>query len=269
MPKIAELFTHPIKSTHGWKIPSAQVTAEGLAFDRSWVIVKADTNEMITGRKYPELLRLAPKVKGDELWIYEDEQLVFKMPLRLEKGDPHAFNFFSRMREGIVAPYYINEWMSNFLNFEVQMLNYGGTSKNLVLEKHGGEEDDVIGFADQCPILLINYATLTQLNKKLENRVTVRHFRPNIVISDKTPEIEETWKRIKVGECEFDVVQKCIRCVFTTLDPFSRTFDKKQEPLRTLATYKKDPRGGVDFGVHLIPRKLGKISVGNEVEVLI
>ncbi|NET36529.1 MAG: MOSC domain-containing protein, partial [Cyanothece sp. SIO1E1] len=42
----------------------------------------------------------------------------------------------------------------------------------------------------------------------------------------------------------------------------------KQEPLRTLLTYRRNAKGGPIFGVHMTARDLGHIQVGDVVEVL-
>ena len=137
-----------------------------------------------------------------------------------------------------------------------------------VLRKYGGQEGDHHYFADECPILLTNTASLDHLNDKLSHVIDMRRFRPNIVIEGAGAFDEDTWKRIRIGDCEFDVVQKCKRCVMVTIDPDSGKKDPEQEPLRTLATFRKHPKGGVAFGMHLIPRKTGLLRTGNQIEVL-
>ena len=118
------------------------------------------------------------------------------------------------------------------------------------------------------PILLILEASLEDLNARLENPVSMRNFRPNIVVKGCDSFEEDIWKRIKIGECEFRVVQKCERCVFTTIDPDTLEKNKKAEPLRTLANYRRTSGNDVAFGVHMIPEKLGTIRLGDQVEVI-
>ena len=56
--------------------------------------------------------------------------------------------------------------------------------------------------------------------------------------------------------------------MFATIDPRTRLAHARQEPLRTLSTYRRHPGGGVAFGMHLIPRATGTVRVHDEVEVL-
>jgi uncharacterized protein YcbX len=79
---------------------------------------------------------------------------------------------------------------------------------------------------------------------------------------------EDQWRRIRVGDVEFEGVKNCSRCVFTTIDPDTGVKHPGKEPLRTLGSYRRKPQGGVYFGQNLIPRSRGVIHVGDKVEIL-
>ena len=76
---------------------------------------------------------------------------------------------------------------------------------------------------------------------------------------------EDTWRRVRIGEIEFDVVKPCARCVITTVDPVTATQGK--EPLRTLATFRKHG-GEVMFGQNLVHHGRGALRIGDPLEVL-
>jgi len=92
-------------------------------------------------------------------------------------------------------------------------------------------------------------------------------FRPNLVVAGSEPHAEDGWKRIRVGEVEFDVVKPCVRCVFTTVDFERGERDPSGEPLRTLIGYRRGEKG-VTFGQNLIPRGRGVVRVGDSVSVI-
>jgi hypothetical protein len=96
----------------------------------------------------------------------------------------------------------------------------------------------------------------------------MRRFRPNLGIDGDLPYAEDDWRRIRVGEVEFEGVKNCSRCVFTTIDPDTGEKSPDMEPLRTLSSYRRRPEGGVYFGQNLIPRGAGVIRVGDSVTVL-
>ena len=52
----------------------------------------------------------------------------------------------------------------------------------------------------------------------------------------------------------------------TTVDP--DTGVKEIEPLKTLASYRKDDSGGVMFGQNLLHETIGEVAVGMQIEVL-
>ncbi|HTX67487.1 MAG TPA: molybdenum cofactor biosysynthesis protein, partial [Opitutaceae bacterium] len=65
----------------------------------------------------------------------------------------------------------------------------------------------------------------------------------------------------------FHGATRCGRCVVTTTD--QRTAERAAEPLRTLATYRRDAAGDVMFGRNLVHEtKTGRVAVDDEVEFL-
>ncbi|HBL54839.1 MAG TPA: hypothetical protein DDZ36_02830 [Deltaproteobacteria bacterium] len=121
-------------------------------------------------------------------------------------------------------------------------------------------------FSDAYPLLLISEASLNDLNNRLPEPVAMKRFRPNLVVNNTKPYEEDSWKKIIIGECEFQVVKPCSRCILTTVDPETGEFSGK-EPLRTLATYRKQS-GNVMFGQNLIATIKGKLEVGMPVEII-
>ena len=76
-------------------------------------------------------------------------------------------------------------------------------------------------------------------------------------------------RRISADICSMPCApaRSCVRCVFTTVDPEAGAFDPSGEPLRTLKTYRRGPKG-ITFGMNLIARGRGTLHVGDPVVVL-
>ena len=121
-------------------------------------------------------------------------------------------------------------------------------------------------FSDGFPLLLISESSFRALNNRLPEPVAMKRFRPNLVVKNTEPYAEDNWKKIRIGECEFQIVKSCSRCILTTVDPETGKFSGK-EPLRTLAGYRKQ-NGNVQFGQNLIATINGKLSVGMPVEIV-
>jgi len=79
------------------------------------------------------------------------------------------------------------------------------------------------------------------------------------------PFAEDLWAEVRIGEVTFDVVKACARCVTTTVN--QDTAERGSEPLVTLTTYRRIPRG-VLFGQNLIHSTQGAISIGDPLTVL-
>jgi uncharacterized protein YcbX len=56
--------------------------------------------------------------------------------------------------------------------------------------------------------------------------------------------------------------------VVTTTDQVTGVRHWRQEPLRTLATFRTIPGLGVIFGQNIVPRSTGVLRVGDAVEVM-
>lgn len=260
---VSELNIYPVKSTKAQSLTSSSVGSEGLSDDRKWLLID-EKNQLITGRDYPALLKLSTSVANETLTIDSPGGSIH---FHAETEGEADFQFFSEQLKGSFYSKEADHWFSDYLDITCRLI-YQNEIPRSVLEKRGGKTGDTMNYGDEAPILLIGEASLQELNGRLEKPIIMAHFRPNIVIKGSDAYAEDHWKVIRIGSVEFQVAQACKRCVFTTIDPVTLEKSSSGEPLRTLAAYRKHAEGGVAFGVHLIPRKLGKISVGDEAEVL-
>lgn len=264
---VTHLYTYPIKSTIGNSSDSAVITPRGLQFDRQWGLFDKE-GVAVTGRKFQDLLRVGTEISDGSLKISLDGELVFDVGITPASEEEIPARVFSGHTHGIPVDTTVDTWFSDLIQHECRLLQMTSDIIRPVLPKHAGQEGDSVHFADQCPILLVSEASMNDLNGKLDQVIDHRNFRPNIVISGNTAFSEDDWSRIRIGECTFMVNQSCERCVFTTIDPDTRLKHPQQEPLRTLLTYRRNATGGPIFGVHMTARDLGRIHVGDEVEVL-
>lgn len=76
-------------------------------------------------------------------------------------------------------------------------------------------------------------------------------FRPNLVVRGAGAYCEDRFRGWRSEGVELRMVKPCVRCRITTIDQASAV--PGVEPLRTLATYRRDERlGGVTFGQNTI-----------------
>ena len=266
---LASIHIYPLKSCAPLPLDSASVQTRGLARDRRWMVVDAQ-NKFLTGRQQPRLTLIRARPDGDALQLSAPG-----MPdLRVEPPQADGARIDSAVWGASVRPLLgadaAHAWISAFLGAPCRIVHMDDACVRPVKAKYDGkygEDGDEVSFADGFPLLLISQAALDALNARLASPVPILRFRPNLVVAATPPHAEDRWKRIRVGDLEFDVVKPCTRCVFTTVDFERGAFDPSGEPLRTLTQYRRSP-DGVTFGQNLIPRGAGTIRVGAEVEVL-
>lgn len=262
---LSALHVYPVKSCAALAPREAQVETRGLAHDRRWMIVDAN-GKFVTGREFSRmpLIRVAPDAHG----------LVFDapgmQPLAVATPSPdrarRTVEVWGATVGALAADAAAGAWLSRFLGQPADLVYMDAAARRAVDESYA-EPGDEVSFADGFPVLLISQAALDQLNGKLAQPIPMLRFRPNLVVDGVAPHAEDGWTRIRVGEVEFDVVKPCTRCVFTTVDAERGERDPAGEPLRTLITYRRTPKG-VTFGQNLIPRGAGTIRLGDTVAVL-
>jgi len=263
--QLSEIHIYPVKSAGSISYDSAEVRNQGLQYDRNWALFDAG-NKLITAREYPGLLDVQSRINNDQLEIILNGTVQVTTALEYQGEAIHDLTFFSRTVDGVLLHDDIHQWFSDYLGVPCRLFFQNEQVPRPVLQQHGGRENDRVSFADQCPLLLISTSSLADLNSRMATPISMQNFRPNVVVDGCDAYAEDQWKIIHIGDVEFEVTQACVRCVLTTIDPVTKK--KGKEPLKTLADYRRDPGGGVIFGVHLIPRRLGSVNVGDKVSVI-
>ena len=95
----------------------------------------------------------------------------------------------------------IAKWLSDFLEQDLlDLVNFGDDLEprkvSLVDQKSNNARDfDEIIYSDYSPYMLISEKSLEDLNSRLKNKVTMRHFRPNFVAKDVSKPYAEVLNR--------------------------------------------------------------------------
>ncbi|KAM5302291.1 mitochondrial amidoxime reducing component 2-like isoform 5-T6 [Glossophaga mutica] len=275
---VARLWIYPVKSCKGVAVSEAECTALGLRSgnlrDRFWLVIKED-GHMITARQEPRLVLVSITYKDDRLTFQAPgmDQLVLqsKLPSSNRIHDCRIFGLDIKGRDcGDEAA----QWFTSFLKtesfrlvqFEKNMKGRG--SKNIF---PSGVQNYQVAYPDCSPIHILSEASLADLNTRLEKKVKIDQFRPNIVVTGCDAFEEDTWDDILIGNTEMKKVLACPRCIMTTVDPDTGVIDRK-EPLETLKSYRLcDPsergiyKSAPLFGMYYSVEKLGSLKVGDPV----
>ena len=81
-----------------------------------------------------------------------------------------------------------------------------------------------VAYPDSSRVMILSEASLAYLNTRMEKKVKINNFRPNIVVTGCNAFEEDTWDELLIGSVEM---------IMTTVDPDTGVIDRK-EPLETL-----------------------------------
>ncbi len=264
MMQVTRLYIYPIKATTAISLQQAEVRPRGLAGDRRWVVVNQQ-GQFLQQRMHAKLaiVRTALPDDGGLLVNASDmEPLSVVPPVGQQRG---AATVWSDTVDAADAGDEAAAWFSQFLGLPCRLM-FMDKAASRPVEPQYGREGDVVSFADALPLLLTTEADLTDLNRRLERPLPMSRFRPNLVVDGDAAWADDDWKRLRVGEVEFEITHPCARCVVTTIDQETGQKSPDGEPLKTLATFRRGEKG-VLFGQNLAPRSGGVIRVGDEVNV--
>ena len=271
--RISSLHVHPVKSCAPVDLDSAQVEPWGLAEDRRWLVVD-EAGDKVGPLRDDRILHLVatPVPGGLELAAPGRDPLTVTHPV---EGPlvPVGISRLPTMRyagDGAAA------WLSAYLGYAVRLVWQDDPRRRSISPDHGGLEGEPLTLADTAPLLLTTTASLARLEEWVADRdepsgprgLAMQRFRPNVVIDgdadELAPYVEDSWRRIRLGELELRFTERCDRCAITTIDP--QTLAHGKEPIRSLARHRRQD-GKTWFGVRLAPLTTGRIAVGDPVTV--
>ncbi len=262
---LSGICIYPVKSTAGLPLEEARVEPRGLEHDRRWMVVDGD-GTFITGRAEPRLLSVTARVHGAGLRLEAPGHPTLTLEDARGGGDT-AVTVWSDPVTARAVDRRADAWFTELLGRPCRLVHMADGERRKVDPDHA-RPGDTVSFADGFPLLLIGDASLDDLAARAPVPVSMRRFRPNVTVRGAEPFAEDRWGRIRIGAVEFECPKPCDRCVMTTIDPDTLDEHPQQEPLRTLAGYRRDASRQILFGVNLIPRTPGVLRVGDPVEVL-
>lgn len=272
--QLSDIRIYPLKSGSGSSQKSALVEPWGLAGDRRWAVIGED---------------------GDNLWLGEFSRLLTVVARNLDDGGlalaapgmpdltvPAAAGGeivpvgFTGLDHAVAAAPQAHDWFTRLLDRPARLVWLDDPRRRSISPSHGGLPGDTVSFAWDAPLLLTSRTSLQRLDEWIAAGAAERgedvpqpldmaRFRPNVVIDGAEPYAEDRWAKVRIGEVDFRVSELCDRCAVTTIHP--GTAVKGKEPLRTLARHRKWD-GKTWFGIRLVPRNTGTISVGDPVTPL-
>lgn len=259
---LTELNIYPVKSCAGISLDSVQLDRFGPRMDRRWALVD-DKGVAITQRDDARLALVKTQLLSDTLILRLGGESI-EVPFAGNDTQECQLRVWADEVSALDAGQAAAAWLSKNLDRKCRLAYIPDDSIRLVDDNYASA-GETLGFADAFPVLLISQASLDDLNSRLETAVPMNRFRPNLVVSGCEPFAEDSWRRIRVGEVEFDLVKPCDRCVVPSID--QRTAERDAKINRVLASYRRRD-GKIYFGQNLLYRGVGKLHLSSPVEVI-
>jgi len=256
MIRITGLNVYPVKGCRGIAVDSARVAVTGFEHDREWLITRPD-GRFMTQREEPRLALietalLDKRAPGDT-----------GLRLRIPGGSELQVSPVAAGREVEVTIWKDNcaafdagdeaaEFLTGYLGSPVRLVRFDPRHRRASDPQWTPGIEALNQFSDGFPWLLASEASLEDLNSRLQDKLPMNRFRPNIVVSGLPPFGEDQLHDLTAGAVRLRRAKGCTRCIVTTTDQATGLRDGK-EPLQALAKFRFDRElKGVVFGQNLI-----------------
>jgi uncharacterized protein len=242
--EIRGLFVYPLKSCRPIALHEAELSPQGLKFDRHFMVV-SESGRAQTQRDIPLFSQIHTALDGDMLVLSRPGYGSAELPL-LDHGHPpgtqqvQTIEVWNDECDTVVAGEAASRWLTQATQsstaLKIVRMAPGFVRAQSSPARLGA--DTQVQFADAAPFLIANEASLDRLNKVLLGKgevvVPMNRFRPNIVISGLEPFGEHGQHMLGNDVYRFNFRTPCERCVVTTIDQETSIPHPRKEPFATL-----------------------------------
>ena len=251
MARIASLHIYPVKSCRGIDVASALLTPTGLEWDRRWMVVDAK-DRFVTQREHAKLATITTAIAGGRLELSAEGHSTLVVDAHAG-GSRRSVRIWKDDCNGFDAGDEAAAWLFRVLGGNYRLVRIDERTPRLANPEYAGPRPQPVTFTDGYPVLMISRESLAELNGRLPKPIPMARFRPSIVIEGVAPYAEDAMTSFRFGNIVLRGVKHCTRCSITTTDQKNGSRDPRQEPLRTLKTYRHDRKlHGVAFGQNCV-----------------
>ncbi|XP_071511892.1 mitochondrial amidoxime reducing component 2-like [Diadema antillarum] len=283
---VSRIFVHPIKSCRGLEVTEADCVSLGISsdgvLDRSFIIVDEE-GRLVSQRVYPSIALIIPTLSEDRrsLLINAPGMPTLQVPLAEQGGAIGDVRVFRLGLKGEDCGPEASQWLNQYLGKpRFRLMRHLDRLGGKVLSDdskwgHKAKSHERAVYQDLSQVNILGEKSLEQLNSHLDEPVTIRNFRPNIVVQCETAHEEDKWKYVRIGDSALmRITHKCDRCMLTTVDQDKGKFIQNGDPLATLKKIRMAPPDSPDkkshgssplFGVNLAVESTGAIKLGDVV----
>ena len=191
-------------------------------------------------------------------------------PMKIWKDYPTALNLSS------VIPKSFRNYVN--MNHPLGLFRASASTHREVYRNAPRKEElgyqPVTDFADAYPLHILNVASVQDLSANLTYelpRMSVRRFRPNIVVTGPKAYAEDEWKQVRIGRYEYHVPCRTVRCKMPNVcDKTGKRHTHEPDfTLRKMRDVDAGAKGFGCLGMQAVPaEEHGVVKVGDRVRVL-
>ncbi|XP_054814716.1 molybdenum cofactor sulfurase isoform X2 [Prosopis cineraria] len=267
---LQSITIYPIKSCGGFSSGSWPLSNNGLKYDREWIL-KSISGEILTQKKVPQMCSISTYIDVSQGVLFVEslhckQRLEIKLDSDVDIGGREDVDLYGQRY--IVHSYNedINAWFSKATGRPCTLLRNSTSDHDLMLYEAKDtvtcrDTKSKLNFANEAQFLLVSEESVLDLNDRLspyvqkglsvaDTQVSPSRFRPNLMVSGGRPYDEDGWRSLKIGNHYFRSLGGCNRCQMINLSPKDGQVHKSNEPLATLASYRR-AKGKILFGILL------------------
>jgi uncharacterized protein YcbX len=263
--QVSGLHIYPVKSCSGIALTESEVGRMGLRYDRQWAFVDergmfvAQRDSRGLGVPVRTMCLIGTAIAGGTLTLTAPAIGPLQVPAAGSAGPDVPVQVWESRTSGVDQGDDAAAWATEVLSRE-RPGRYRLVRMADSTHRRSKIGDGDLAYGDAYPFLVLSEESLADLNQRMPAPLPMNRFRPNVVITGGDPYVEDGLDRFCIGTVEFSGTTLCIRCPIPTTD--QRTAERGKEPLKTLATYRKQP-GGVVFGRNFNHAGTGTLRVGD------
>src|SRR2546421_6681330 len=160
---VSALYFYPIKSCGGISLQVAEISQRGIRGDRAFMVVDL-AGRFITQREQPRMALIQPIVREDGAITVTAPNMP-EMPIVADDtGERYDVKVWRDTCIGVDQGDAIAAWFSTFLGIACRVVHMPEDSIRQVDPQYATKEQDQVAFSEGYPFLLVNEASLVDLN---------------------------------------------------------------------------------------------------------
>lgn len=251
-----------MKSLRGLSHRELVIEIDGPAGDREFMVV-GDDGRFLTQRQISKMATIAVTRVAQAIRLEADGRSVSGSVT--EGGEELDVVVWGDTVRARTVSADIDAFLTEVLGRSVRLVRY--QPSHLRVKSSAGGDEFSMRFPDSSQILLTTMESTKALADHVGQDLPANRYRPNILIEGFPAWTEESFKGVRIGDLEFEIMKPATRCKIITIDQQTGVVGSPA-PLVALKDTVKGAQPKATFGMHLRVLRPGVLRAGDVVEFL-